>query len=193
MIGNDVVDLKEALVQSDWKRKGFLEKVFSAPEREIINATADKDKMVWLLWSMKEAAYKAHQRKFKLPRNVNWLAQKCELKDLWKSGANGIVSIEREEYVTFSEIIPEALSTSAVENDFFLIKNELFQLSSEGVRNKLIQEVSVFFDVPSGEVSIKKDRHGIPYLSHNNIPFFSLFSLSHHGRFAAFSLPLMYC
>ena len=35
MIGNDVVDLRRALVESNWKRKGFLTKVFSDSEQQI--------------------------------------------------------------------------------------------------------------------------------------------------------------
>ena len=34
MLGNDVVDLQLAAVQSDWRKKGFLDKVFSAEEQE---------------------------------------------------------------------------------------------------------------------------------------------------------------
>ena len=77
MIGNDIVDLELAAVQSNWRRKGFLEKVFTASEREIISSGEDPDLTVWLLWSMKEAAYKAHQRRFSLSRRLNWQYQEC--------------------------------------------------------------------------------------------------------------------
>ncbi|MGB7841855.1 MAG: 4'-phosphopantetheinyl transferase superfamily protein, partial [Salinimicrobium sp.] len=72
MIGNDVVDLQLASRQSNWRRKGFLEKVFSAEEQQQIIASARPDRLVWLFWSMKEAAYKAHQRRLQLPRKINW-------------------------------------------------------------------------------------------------------------------------
>ena len=36
MIGNDVVDLKLAATESNWKRKGYLDKLFSVAEQEYI-------------------------------------------------------------------------------------------------------------------------------------------------------------
>ncbi|MFT4791790.1 MAG: phosphopantetheinyl transferase (holo-ACP synthase), partial [Arcticibacterium sp.] len=58
MIGNDVVDLKVAALESNWMRLGFLDKVFSEEEQEVILNSENKSQMVWLFWSMKEAAYK---------------------------------------------------------------------------------------------------------------------------------------
>jgi len=63
MIGNDVIDLKLASVESDWRRKGFLAKLFSSQEIEIILSSETPDVAVWKLWSQKEAAYKIFNRK----------------------------------------------------------------------------------------------------------------------------------
>jgi phosphopantetheinyl transferase (holo-ACP synthase) len=62
MIGNDVVDLVLAKKESNWKRKGFLNKLFTAFEQELIFNAINQDEMVWMLWSIKESAYKAYQR-----------------------------------------------------------------------------------------------------------------------------------
>lgn len=62
MIGNDVVDLQLAAVESNWRRKGYLHKLFSPEEQLLIGQAADPDRMVWLLWSAKEAAYKIIHR-----------------------------------------------------------------------------------------------------------------------------------
>ncbi|RZJ72743.1 4'-phosphopantetheinyl transferase superfamily protein [Flavobacterium sp.] len=62
MIGNDVVDLKAAKAQSDWRRKGFLEKLFLEPEIRLIQNSENPDISVWNLWSRKEAAYKIFNR-----------------------------------------------------------------------------------------------------------------------------------
>lgn len=59
MIGNDIVDLANAAVESNWKRKGYLQKIFNESERFLIHASNDANIMVWLLWTMKEAVYKA--------------------------------------------------------------------------------------------------------------------------------------
>jgi len=63
MLGNDIVDLNLAKEQSNWKRKGYLSKIFNEKERALICSTEEADLMVWLLWSMKEAAYKIYNRK----------------------------------------------------------------------------------------------------------------------------------
>ena len=62
MIGNDVVDLVLAQKESNWKRKGFLNKVFTPFEQELIQQAPNQEEMVWMLWSIKESVYKAYQR-----------------------------------------------------------------------------------------------------------------------------------
>lgn len=62
MIGNDVIDLKLAAAESNWRRKGFLEKLFSDKEIAMILGSETPDVSVWNLWSKKEAAYKIFNR-----------------------------------------------------------------------------------------------------------------------------------
>jgi phosphopantetheinyl transferase (holo-ACP synthase) len=62
MIGNDVVDLVLAKKESNWKRKGFLTKLFTTFEQGLIQKAPNQDEMVWMLWSIKESVYKAYQR-----------------------------------------------------------------------------------------------------------------------------------
>jgi phosphopantetheinyl transferase (holo-ACP synthase) len=63
MIGNDIVDLAIATQQSNWRRKNYLEKVFTSLEQEFIRTAANPDAMVWSLWSRKEAVYKIIRQK----------------------------------------------------------------------------------------------------------------------------------
>lgn len=62
MIGNDVIDLNAARSESNWKRPGLLKKLFSDSEQEIISDSDKPENIVWVLWSMKEAAYKIYNR-----------------------------------------------------------------------------------------------------------------------------------
>ena len=39
MIGNDIVDLALAKKQSNWRRKGYFEKIFTQQEQHLINNT----------------------------------------------------------------------------------------------------------------------------------------------------------
>ena len=58
MIGNDIIDLTLAKLESNWKRRGFLEKQFTANEQKLILTAKNSFVLVWKFWSMKEAAYK---------------------------------------------------------------------------------------------------------------------------------------
>ncbi len=58
MIGNDIVDLALASLQSNWRRAGYLNKLFTQKEQDYILQAPNPDVMVWTLWTMKEAVYK---------------------------------------------------------------------------------------------------------------------------------------
>ncbi len=64
MIGNDVVDLALAKVESNWQRKGYLDKLFTTKEQNLIFCSENPTIMVWILWSRKEAVYKIHANRF---------------------------------------------------------------------------------------------------------------------------------
>ncbi|WP_051286101.1 4'-phosphopantetheinyl transferase family protein [Salinimicrobium terrae] len=193
MIGNDVVDLKLAERESNWRRKGFLKKVFSPTEQAYITTSTDQDRLVWLLWSMKEAAYKAHQRMFDLPRRLNWLAQECRISNMTSETASGTVDIKGNIYYTSSEIASEYIHTSAEKFIDSGVKSGIFDASSSEVKNELISKVAKQFEVNLIELQLKKDELGMPFLSRNNSKIFDSFSFSGHGRFNAYSLSLINC
>lgn len=64
MIGNDLIDIQLAKSQSNWQRKGFLEKQFADTEIVEILSSENPFLQVWLFWSMKEAAYKCYAKEF---------------------------------------------------------------------------------------------------------------------------------
>ena len=47
MIGNDVVDLALAKIESNWQRKGFLNKIFTENEKILIQKSKNQELMVW--------------------------------------------------------------------------------------------------------------------------------------------------
>ncbi len=156
MIGNDVVDLELARTESNWKRKGFLEKLFTESEQALIQQHHDPETMVWLLWSMKEAAYKVFNRQTGtrafIPHKL-----KCEILSSGHDAFEGMVYCCSKKYYTVSAISGEIIHTVA--------KMDKFDLKAIQLLN--IQEV-------------KKDDSGLPYIieSKSKVPV----SLSHHGR-----------
>ncbi|WP_214225144.1 4'-phosphopantetheinyl transferase superfamily protein [Pedobacter sp. B4-66] len=101
MIGNDIVDLEQAAIDSNWKRKGYLDKIFNNEEQFMITSGICSSLMVWLLWSMKESAYKIYSREIKI-REFAPLKLKCNNLIIYKDKATGNVFYENEVYYTES-------------------------------------------------------------------------------------------
>jgi phosphopantetheinyl transferase (holo-ACP synthase) len=155
MIGNDVVDLVLAQKQSNWQRKGFLDKIFTEREQILIQKSKNQTTMVWNLWSRKEAVYKIYNRETGI-RGYFPLKLEC----LYESPTLGLVFINEQTYHTQTQLSEGKIYTIAVAKnvDFDAIK------------------------VLSPNLKISK-TNGIPFLfdalSNTQKPV----SISHHGRF----------
>ncbi|MBZ4035484.1 4'-phosphopantetheinyl transferase superfamily protein [Flavobacterium sp. 17A] len=160
MIGNDIVDLAQSRLESRWSRKGLIEKLFTPTEQQLIKNHNDSEIMVWLLWSMKEAAYKIYNRQTKI-REFSPQKLICSLNSLNDTIAFGEVSCLQNKYYTKTVITTENIHTIAV-NDF----NDLNNTIEIDVKNK----------------QIIKDQFGIPYLKISSSIFKDI-SISHHGRY----------
>lgn len=158
MIGNDIIDLQFSRQQSNWKRKGYLDKIFTSQEQLIIAHAKDMEMMVWGLWSMKEAAYKIYNRMTNV-RSFMPLRLVCSQINFCESGFTGKVDCDEFVYFTKSEVNSEYIHTIAV--------SEKINLGSVFLLNSMIE--------------IKK-VNGIPVLNEDE-NVLSPVSKSHHGRF----------
>lgn len=154
MIGNDVVDLVLAKTESNWKRKGYLDKLYTASEQKWIHTAADPDEMVWLLWSIKESVYKAYQR---IRYQHGFYPIKIKIEFLQKNGCEyeSVIELFGVKFYGKSLIADQIVSTIAVQN-----KNDT--------------EKVIYFD----QLVYIKDENGLPILEHSRQPV----SVSHHGR-----------
>jgi phosphopantetheinyl transferase (holo-ACP synthase) len=155
MIGNDIVDLDLALKESNWKRKHFLDKIFSSKEQQLILNSENQDLMVWNLWSRKEASYKIYNRHTGI-RGFFPLRLECDYNDKY----TGTVSIDGFVFYTQTEIATNYIYSVAVsEKEYF----------------KKIRVLD--------STTIIKKENGIPFLldpiSNTKIPV----SITHHGLF----------
>lgn len=185
MIGNDVVDLKQAAKESDWKRPRFLDKVFTSNEQQLIFTSENKNETVWLLWSMKEAGYKMYVQQFG-KRFFNPKKLKCTLISLEK----GTVIIENEIYFTSSTITENYIYTVATLNeetiyksDCFSIEKSSYELQTATVKKAFLASISLETDF----LKIKKNRVGVPKLYYKNGAMKPSFSLTHHGFYGAYA------
>ena len=159
MIGNDVIDLALARKESNWKRHGFLNKIFTPKEQVLIANAQNPEIMVWSLWSRKEAAYKIYNRQAQIRAYIPIQLECFDLEQ--KDGiVFGKVVCYDTVYFTKTYITSDYIETIAVvqKDDF-----------------KKIQYLN-------SKIAIRK-RNGIPnyYDSENNI--LKPLSKSHHGRF----------
>jgi phosphopantetheinyl transferase (holo-ACP synthase) len=155
MIGNDVVDLALAQKQSNWQRKGFLDKIFTKREQILIQKSKNQTTMVWNLWSRKEAVYKIYNRETGI-RGYFPLKLEC----FYESPTLGTICINDLTYYTQTQLSEDKIHTIAV------AKNVYFAA----------------IKVLSPNLKISK-TNGIPFLfdalSNTEKPV----SISHHGRF----------
>jgi phosphopantetheinyl transferase (holo-ACP synthase) len=186
VVGNDIIDLKEAEQASNWQRPRFLDKLFTLQEQQIIYKSTNQFLMVWQLWSMKEAAYKLyiqlHSSRFYKPKSFE-----CKLDKL-----KGIVIFQDfmcnvETIVTSNYIISEArldehkITSQVVEFEFEDTKTQ-----SKVLRTELLKLIEKRFHTNHELVQVVKNKFGVPRvklgLKEINV------SLTHHGNYGAFAI-----
>ncbi len=191
MIGNDIVDLAQAKRESNWQRRGFLAKIFTAHEQHLIREAADPDLLVWLLWSMKESAYKVHIR---TTANRVFAPTKlaCRLTEVTTTTATGTVDCGGS-YEIKSVLTPDYISTIAFPTNFIppftesvvSFADTTYQTQHRVIRERIKQDSSALLAVPELAIHIQKNKTGIPELKVGNSSGLPL-SISHHGRFGAY-------
>lgn len=159
MIGNDVIDIVQSRQESNWQRKGFLEKLFTVEEQALITKALNPEIRVWILWSMKEAAYKIYNRQTKIRA---YIPQKlvCSLVSESSTYISGKVSCLGTVYYTKTFIHKEYLHTIAVNHP---------------AQWDMVIEIE--------KKNVAKDQHWIPFLSSDPSPNRQNVSVSNHGRF----------
>ncbi|WGD35878.1 4'-phosphopantetheinyl transferase superfamily protein [Olleya sp. YS] len=189
MIGNDIVDLKQAAKDSNWQRPRFFDKVFTEKEQEYISTSSNQHQMVWLLWSMKEAAYKVNVQQLG-KRFFNPKRMECELISLKK----GIVSIDNEIYFTTSKITEEYVYTVAkldenieVNSSIFRTENTSYKITSDTLKQSLLKSISETKGLAIQTLQIKKTEVGVPQIFNNSKQLLIALSLTHYGRFSGFA------
>jgi phosphopantetheinyl transferase (holo-ACP synthase) len=159
MIGNDIVDLALAQKESNWKRKGFLDKIFTLNEQLLILNDRNPTIMVWNLWSRKEAAYKIYNRKTQI-RGYFPLQIECFDLDSIGGFTFGKVAVKDQIYYTKTEIKTQFIHTIAVENVQYFDRIKILKTRKNIQKNNGIPNYFEGYNSVSRPVSI-----------------------SHHGRF----------
>lgn len=180
-IGNDIVDLNLAKTQSNWLRKGFLEKQFTMQEQKIILSSNNPFEQVWLFWSMKEAAYKCYTqdypKRFFAPKKFS-----CQI----INSSLGVVQIASKKYHVKYFITNDYVYSEAQEHKSVKMVSELFYIDNQEHKSKNInsQLLSYF----KKDVQLIKNKIGVPFLYQDNIKLPHSISTTHHGNYGAFTI-----
>lgn len=157
MIGNDVVDIIQARSESNWQRKGFLAKIFTLQEQALIQSCDDPETMVWVLWSIKEAAYKAYNRQT-CNRGYFPFDIQCSILKQGNNSIKAIVVSRGFKYYTHTTMNDNVIHTIA---------------SGDKSKLNLIAEVDRF-----KIIKINK----LPFIKNLETAYIKPASVSHHGR-----------
>lgn len=178
MIGNDIVDLIEAKKKNNWKRQGYLEKIYTPSELKLIHNSCDADTMVWILWSMKEASYKANHRITKIeeyaPKKIECRIDLCTDTIYYGNTTYNGMQYNLQTCVSKEYVLSIALYKSNNFSDLIEIIIRNYPLNYlEILKKKFISQ----------DEYIKKDNNGIPILYNLNRDEIKPISISHHGIF----------
>jgi phosphopantetheinyl transferase (holo-ACP synthase) len=213
--GNDIIALNAINIARTVQPR-FYSKILSASEKELYNNPAFSEipfeNFVWLLWSVKEAAYKYLQR---INPGLVFSPTKFVVKQLtlpvdktltnFKATQKEGVGFEDTSYykgyiiyedntLYFASIIYQELMHTVVnsgesfKNIYWgikLIENIGPENQSAEVRDFLIKKLKFIFNTDA--IRIEKSTHGYPVLLKENIESAIPVSLAHHHNWVAYS------
>lgn len=185
MIGNDIIDLEYTRTHTDWTRRGYLDKIFSASEQNYIAESEDSFSAVWRLWSMKESVYKLNLRS-KSVRSFKPSKIECNI----IGDKKGIVNLDGVEYNTITTHEEKYIFSSATLSNSTEVNHHIIKFDNEIQENyyTLIKDNLAFYlDGKNFEITISKNKIGIPEIYLNNIKQRIYLSITHHGSFLAWS------
>ena len=190
MLGNDIIDIKEARRTSNWQRKGFLDKAFTSNEQKVIKESLNPFYLVWRFWSMKESAYKVSIQ-FGLGRSFNPSSIQCTI----ISSEVGLISIgdlclysETKVSKDYILSLVSSINTNKITTKVLKIPALNLHMQKEVLHQQIIAQVSTEYNYDKDYLRVQKTNLNVPYISHKNKKIASHISISHHGRYGVFSL-----
>ncbi len=188
MIGNDLIDLVTARKNSRLKNSRFRKKIFTAREENIIDKNNDPEATFWLLWSMKEAAYKIHQQETNSAPRLNPVKFECFPSEDRKTGK---VMAFGKNYFTRTQFLEGFIhSIASAEKEMnYLQKNYLKSSDYKGRFSAFISKELAL----NTKLSIEKNEYHIPYFRQEKSAEKLPVSISHDGNLAALVFPLIKC
>lgn len=176
-IGNDIVDLGKARTESNSKRKGYLEKICTENEQQLIHQAKDSFQLLWVLWTMKESTYKIINRNTGL-RNYAPLSFQCELSQLTATEATGTIICYGQLFHSHTTLKDGYIHSVAASLPAQLEKvNIMYPANSKSYKEEFNQSAVAY--------QLHKNTAGLPEMTHRTEGTRHAVSVSHHGRYLA--------
>jgi phosphopantetheine--protein transferase-like protein len=191
LVGNDVVDMQDAETRLDALHPRFVERVFTAEERQRISSSDDVHASLWAHWAAKESCFKILKKVD--PSTVFAHAAFCvELdEDRRQNLISGSVHNAEHRLSVFVEREPgwvHAVATLSQRSGAFLLKG-VSRRPDGAEQSKAVRSFALdrLRRRPGaiGDLEIAGSRP--PRLLHKGDPVPIDLSLSHHGRWIAFA------
>ena len=195
MIGNDIVDLRDPEVQPGASHPRFDRRVFAPEERSALGASGARERLRWIFWAAKEAAYKVARK-----RDSECVFSPVRFVVKLDASLAGAVEHEGECYPV--RVVEEEELVHAVATDSRSADPEPEMLcrvarlpspdtdASSLVREIARQELAPRIGAAPEELHVV-GRGRVPVLCRGGEPAGLDLSLSHHGRFVAYACQVL--
>jgi len=186
MVGNDVVDLGDREARTGPAHSRFDTRVFSAGERRAIAAAQDPNRTRWSLWAAKEAAYKVAAK-----HDPDTVFSPVRFTVKLQDAQRGEVTHPDGSVGVTIHATGDAVHAVARDSDQAPVITGLAAPghtlhASTAVRQLALNEIAARIGVSKADLRIGK-RGRVPTLELRNSERRLDLSLSHHGRYVAFT------
>jgi phosphopantetheinyl transferase (holo-ACP synthase) len=192
MLGDDVVDLFDSEALPGALHPRFDGRVFAAAERVALCTSGAPDRLRWILWAAKEAAYKAARRLD--PRLVFSPSRFVVTLD---ADLSGHVEHASRRFALWVDADGKRVHAVAAATGVPLaaVRAGVVPLTgapqeggaSAAARGLALRAAAALLGEPPEALAVLRE-HRMPQLVRRGRPAGLVLSLSHHGRFAAFAL-----
>ncbi len=184
----DLVDWAQAKAESNWRRKGFLLKIFSAQEQQLILQSSDPDRMVWILWSMKESVYKLslthNQKRRYAPSTLECQIISSSSETVWGRVTTGEMTYLTQSLITSEYVVTNASVTDEWAKSILVsFENTSYPCQHQTMLQRIQSYLTQHFECTEPWL-INKTPQGITSFSSSHQQL--LVPCTHHGHFGAF-------
>jgi phosphopantetheinyl transferase (holo-ACP synthase) len=187
VIGNDVVDLQDDETHEDSRHPRFDARVFDTGELATLRASADPNRLRWLLWAAKESAYKLLRRTLPdLPFIPRRFVVRTSAPHAATVAASGhVVHVRYDSGGDFVHCVAGYHGAGATLAAVRRLESCELNASSE-VRLFAVESIARLVRIESSDLRVDHDGR-MPVLLRCGRPLPGTLSLSHHGRYVAFA------